>query len=84
MKGVLFMKTLIIRKPKFMRSDAAVKAYIDIAESISKTMCESEMTLDEQYEQFKKLGECLNKAAKAGGFFTTKDFLKWMEMQNNA
>ena len=41
------MKTIIFRKPKFMRSDIAMKAFIDVAECISKTMCKSELTLDE-------------------------------------
>ena len=75
------MKTIIFRKPKFMRSDIAMKAFIDVAECISKTMCKSELTLDEQYEMLKTIGECINEAAKAGGFFSTKDFIKWMEIQ---
>ena len=75
------MKTLIIRKPKFLRSDRAMKTYIDIAASISSCMCDPELTSDEQYELAKKCGECLNKAAKAGGFFSTKDFIKWVNMK---
>lgn len=75
------MKSIIIRKPKFMRSDAAMKAYMVCAESISRTLAtQKDLTSDELYEYMKKLGECINDAAKAGGFLRTKDFLTWMEM----
>lgn len=75
------MKSIIIRKPSFMRSDMVMRQYLDIAEAIANIMCESELTSDEQYELSKRLGECINKAAKAGGFLNTKDFIKWMEEQ---
>ena len=75
------MKTSIFRKPKFMRSDAAMKAYISVAIAIMECMDSSELTLDEEYETLKKIGECMNKAAKVGGFLSTKDFIKWMDMK---
>ena len=68
-----------IRKPKFMRSDRAMKTYIDIASIISETMEKSELSLDEKYELLKDIGECINNAAKAGDFFRTEDFIEWME-----
>ena len=75
------MKTIIFRKPKFMRSDIAMKTYVDIAESIGMVMFRPDLKPDELYEMLKKFGECINEAAKAGGFFSTKDFLKWAEIQ---
>lgn len=77
------MNTPIIRKPKFMRNDSVMITYIDVARSISEVMCRSELTLDEKYDLMKALGECLNKASKAGGFLSTMDFVKWMNRQIN-
>lgn len=71
----------IIRKPKFMRSDDAMKTYIDVAETISKEACRPDLTPEQQYEFLRKVGECLNKAAKAGGFRSVGDMCKWMELQ---
>ena len=78
------MKTLIIRKPKFLRNDDVMKTYIDIGESITKIMDDSKLTTDQKYELLMKLNECLHKAAKAGGFFRTEDFCKWMLTINNS
>ena len=77
------MKTPIIRKPKFMRSDIAMKAYIDTADAIGKTLADPSLTQEQQYELLKKIGECINKAAKAGGFLSTEDFIKWMDMKEH-
>lgn len=71
------MKTFIIRKPKFMRNDEGMKAYLTIAETISKEMCNTD-SLDERYCLLKMTGECINEAAKAGGFLSTEGFIKWM------
>lgn len=71
------MKTFIIRKPKFMRSDEGMKAYVEVAETISKELLKTD-SIDEQHWLLNKIGECMNKAAKAGGFFSTKDFITWM------
>ena len=75
------MKPIIIRKPKFMRSDGIMKLYIDVAEAISKEACRPDLTLEQQFELLKKVGECLNKAAKAGGFRSVGDMCKWIELQ---
>lgn len=73
------MKSIIIRKPKFMRSDAAMVAYVRCANACGKSLdTQDNLTLDEKYELARKIGECINKAAKAGGFLRTKDFIKWM------
>jgi hypothetical protein len=77
-------KTLIIRKPKFMRNDEVMKTYLGVAATIGKEMTRSELTTDQLYELSKKIGECLNKAAKAGGFFSTADLIKYMNSQTTA
>ena len=71
------MKKIIIRKPKFMRSDEGMKAYIKVAETISRELSKTD-SIEEQYYLLKKIGECINSAAEAGGFFRTEDFIKWM------
>lgn len=76
-----YMKPIIIRKPKFMRSDRAMKTYIEVAENISKEACRPELTPEESYELLKIVGECLNEAAKAGGFRNVGDMEKWMKSQ---
>jgi hypothetical protein len=70
------MKKFILRKPKFMRSDVAMATYIKVAKTISDEICKSD-SIDEKCELLKKMGECINKAAKAGGFFRTKDFIDY-------
>ena len=77
------MNTIIIRKPKFMRNDIGMKTYMDVAETICKEACKPDLNSEQRYDFMKKVGECMNKAAKAGGFLSTKDFLKWMELHNN-
>lgn len=72
------MKTIIIRKPKFMRSDDVMKTYIDVAATISKEASDSKLTLDQQIALLKEAGKCLNKAAKAGGFRNVSDMHKWL------
>ena len=73
------MNNFIFRKPKFMRSDEGMAAYIKVAYTISKELLKTD-SVDERYELLKKIGECTNKAAKAGGFLTTKDFIKWCKL----
>lgn len=77
------MKSIIIRKPKFMRSEIGMKTYIDVAETIGKEACRPELNSEQRCDLLKKVGECINKASKAGGFLNTKDFLKWMELHSN-
>ena len=75
------MKPIIIRKPKFMRDDGLMKTYIDIAETISKEACGPELTTEQRYDFLRRVGYCLDKAAKAGGFRNVGDMHKWMELQ---
>lgn len=76
------MMTIIIRKPKFMRSDIAMKGYIDVAASFSKEACRPELTPEQRYEMLRSAGECLNKAAKAGGFRNVRDLDKWLRIRS--
>ena len=77
------MKKIIFRKPKIMRNDFLMAQYISIADSISEASCKSELTVDQKYDMLKKCGECLNKAAIAGGFLSTKDFITWMTLHKD-
>jgi predicted metal-binding transcription factor (methanogenesis marker protein 9) len=56
---VVLMKPIIFRKPKFMRSDLAMKTYMQVAESIARMVLihESRMTMDETLEYYCKVGE---------------------------
>lgn len=74
------MKPIIIRKPKFMRSDDVMETYINIANTISKEACRPELTPDQRVYFLKRVGDCLKKAAKAGGFRNVSDMHKWMEL----
>lgn len=78
------MKTPIIRKPKFMRSDVGMKAYVDVAKCIADSYPKSGLSPEEEYEMWKQLAECIHKAAKAGGFFSTKDFLKCVSLHTKS
>lgn len=75
-------KTLIIRKPGFCRNDVAMRTYIETADALCKRISKANMTLVEKYEMLKRIDECWEKAAEAGGFFNTNDFLRWMDSQN--
>lgn len=77
------MKTIIIRKPKFMRNDTMMHIYIDVANVINEQACNPDLTPDQRYYFVRRMGECLNKAAKAGGFLRTKDFIRWMELHKD-
>lgn len=75
------MKTLIIRKPKFMRDDRAMLMWVNIAELVTKEMDNPELTLDQKFDLLTKLGECFSNAAKVGGFLRRRDFINWMIAQ---
>ena len=75
------MKPIIIRKPKFMRNDIGMWAYLKTASTISNEACRPELTPEQHYEFLKKAGVCLNKAAEAGGFRNAGDMHKWLESQ---
>ena len=75
------MKPVFIRKPRFMREDGSMKLYTEIAMGIIDQIHRPETTWLERYELMERLKEHLDKAAEAGGFFSTKEFLRWMDSQ---
>lgn len=78
------MKPIIIRKPSFMRNDIAMKAYIEVADVISKEACRPDLSPEQRVEFLRICGECVNKAAEAGGFRNAGDMYKWLESQKTA
>lgn len=72
------MENIIIRKPNFMRDEASMTTWVMVAESISKEMNKPDLTLEMKDALLVRFGYCLSEAAKAGGFFSTKDFCRWM------
>ena len=77
------MKTPIIRKPKFMRNEVIMKYYVTKINYINNTMRCIGLSPSIRKEMLTELDECINKAAKFGGFFNTKGFNRWMETCNN-
>ena len=72
------MKTIMLRKPKFMRDEAVMAAYMTVASSMAKEATKTQ-DVEKQYEFLNRAGEYMNKASEAGGFFRTKDFFKWLD-----
>ena len=68
---------MIIRKPKFMRDDSVMRTLIDVAAVFSTEACRPEITLEQKVYLLMEAGKCLNRAAKAGGFFSAKDMYKY-------
>lgn len=77
------MKTIILRKPKFMRNDKWMLGLMETASSCADaaSIMQKHDDIEACYEFMSKAGDCLNLAAKAGGFFRTKDFFRWLELQ---
>ena len=71
---------IIIRKPKFMRSDAAMAAYLTIAKSHAVIATNSLKDEDKLY-WMEQSGMFITKAAKAGGFFRVKDMCRYFDQQ---
>ena len=76
------MKKMYIRKPGFMREDGSMKLYIEIALSIRDQLSRPETTWSESLDLTKRYEEYLEKAAEAGGFFSVKEFLRWMDSEH--
>lgn len=77
------MNSIIIRKPKFMRNDAVMWLNLKVAAIIAEQAARPELTTEQQYELLAKISKPLNNAAKAGGFFSVKDFNKWLARQKH-
>ena len=69
---------IIIRKPKFLRDDEAMALYISIANEAAKVATMDGITLEHKYEMLRQAGKMINMAAKAGGFFSTRDMSRWI------
>ena len=78
MKGVVYMTTLVFRKPEFMRSDIAMREYLNVAEAILKEVDKTQ-NIDERYYFMTRAFDCIKKAAKAGGFLSVDDLFKWLK-----
>lgn len=74
-------KTFIFRKPKFMRNDELMQKFIDEAIRIAGIISITDFRTNEQYEIYADYRACIVAAAKAGGFFRTVDFIKWVESE---
>ena len=77
------MKSTIIRKPKFMRSETAMLTYMDVAKTIIKELDRPGLSTTGKYDLLMKLNRCFKGAAKAGGFFSVRDFLRWVDEHKN-
>lgn len=75
---------IIIRKPRFMRnSDSVMNLYLDVAKRFLELSILPTITVDERYEILKNAGQCLRKAAKAGGFFSVRSMQAYLESPKN-
>jgi hypothetical protein len=75
------MKTPILRKPKFMRNDVIMRNDITVATYAAKLLNDPDITEDQRHELMCMIATSINSAAKYGGFFSTGDFIKWLESQ---
>ena len=73
------MKPIIIRKPKFMRNDAGMDAYLFVFKTIEHQLRRPAITPKLRSDLMRKRDECLHKAAKAGGFRNVDDLNKWLK-----
>ena len=73
------MKKLILRKPKWMRNDQAMRDMITLAYTIIEPLGITYKSVDEEMWIMAKAGECIKQAAKYGGFFTVEAFIKYMK-----
>ena len=73
------MKTFILRKPKRMRNDQAMEDMITLAYTIIEPLGVTYKSVAEEMQIMAKAGECIEQAAKYGGFFTVEAFIKYME-----
>ena len=71
---------IIIRKPKFLRNDNAMVAYLTVAKS--QAMIAANLKKDaERLYWLEQSGIYIAKAAKAGGFFRVEDMCKYLDQQ---
>lgn len=71
---------IIIRKPKSMRSDLAMRDYLVLAEAYA-ILASNTDDKDKRYEYVCKTEQFFKRAAKVGGFFRIKDMTRWLDAQ---
>lgn len=72
------MSKIILRKPKFMRTENAMEAYITVIDSIYSILSKNRnLNINDKMEYMKELNELIKKASKAGGFFRVEDFVDY-------
>lgn len=71
---------IIIRKPRFLRNDNAMAAYLIVARSQATIAANSLKDADQLY-WLEQAGISITKAAKFGGFFMVEDMCKYLDQQ---
>ena len=71
---------IIIRKPKIMRSDFAMRAYLKLAKAYMQMAARTDSD-DRRHEYMCIYEDFVNQATKAGGFFRVKDMTRWPNSQ---
>lgn len=71
---------IIIRKPKFMRSDAGMAAQLEVAKA-QAIIAENTLKNEDKLYWFGEAGKSITKAAKLGGFFSVRDMCKYFDQQ---
>lgn len=63
-----------------MRNDELMQKYIDEANDVWNDL-QDPTIYDPDYELYTYYRGCIHKAAKAGGFFRTEDFIEWAKSE---
>ena len=71
---------IIIRKPKFMRSDAGMATWLEVAKA-QAIIAENTLKDEDKLYWFGEVGKSITKAAKLGGFFSVRDMCKYLDQQ---
>lgn len=71
---------VIIRKPKFMRSDAGMAAQLEVAKA-QAIIAKNTLKDEDKLYWLGEAGKSITKAAKLGGFFSVRDMCKYLDQQ---
>lgn len=71
---------IIIRKPKFMRSDVGMAAQLKVAKA-QAIIAEKTLRNEDKLYWLGEAGKSIAKAAKLGGFFGVRDMCKYLDQQ---
>ena len=72
---------IIIRKPKFMRSDAGMAAQLEVAKA-QAIIAKNTLKNEDRLYWLGEAGKNIAKAAKLGGFFGVRDMCKYLDQQS--